>query len=337
MDSVPVPPVAAGLVRLDGPDELVQAVPYLLGFHPAESLVLVGLRAARVTVTMRVDLGAEPAALVADRLVAALDSAGADEAVAVVYSERWPADEARPFLDLVAAVGVTAVQHGIALIDGYLVSAGRRWSYRCADESCCPSDGVPVTDVPGVFAAHATVAGLVALPSREDVVAQLDPVPDRARLEDRIGAQVSAAVQAGLDGRLASHVRSVKRAIFAAARLADRGAAPVTDEVVARFGVALADLGIRDSVWMAVDDGRLSGQSLWRDLARRLPPPYDAGPLFLVGWAAWRAGNGTLACIAAERAVHSDPGYSAADLLLAAVHRGVDPRRLPRLRVARIA
>ena len=67
-------------------------------------------------------------------------------------------------------------------------------------------------------------------------------------------------------------------------------------------------------------------------MARRLPGPYDAAPLFLFGWASWRAGNGALAGIAAERAVTSDPAYSAADLLLAALSRGLDPRRLPRLR-----
>jgi hypothetical protein len=88
---------------------------------------------------------------------------------------------------------------------------------------------------------------------------------------------------------------------------------------------------------MAVDDGRLDGRALWRDLGRRLPSPYDASPLFLFGWAAWRAGDGALAGIAAERAIASDPGYSAADLLLAALARGVDPRRLPRLRLPRSA
>jgi hypothetical protein len=35
--------------------------------------------------------------------------------------------------------------------------------------------------------------------------------------------------------------------------------------------------------------------------------------------------------------VASDPGYTAADLLLAALAQGVDPRRLPRLRLSRSA
>ncbi len=104
-----------------------------------------------------------------------------------------------------------------------------------------------------------------------------------------------------------------------------------------QFGAALSDIELRDSVWMAVDDGRLGGRPLWRELARRLPSPYDAAPLFLYGWAAWRSGDGALAGIAADRAVGSDPGYSAADLLLAALAQGVDPGRLPKLRLPRSA
>ena len=83
---------------------------------------------------------------------------------------------------------------------------------------------------------------------------------------------------------------------------------------------------------MAIDDGRLAGGELWLNLARRLPSPYDAPALFLYGWHTWRAGNAAVAGIAAERALASDPGYSAADLLLAALSRGIDPRTMPKLR-----
>lgn len=99
-----------------------------------------------------------------------------------------------------------------------------------------------------------------------------------------------------------------------------------------RFAVALQRYAVRDSLWTAVDDGRLDARGLWRQLARRLPAPYDAPALFLFGWRTYRDGDGALAGMAAHRAIDSDPGYSAADLLLAALARGVDPRKLPRLR-----
>ena len=45
-------------VRLGGPEELITAIPYLLGFHPRESVVAVGLRGrrSRVCLTLRFDL-----------------------------------------------------------------------------------------------------------------------------------------------------------------------------------------------------------------------------------------------------------------------------------------
>jgi hypothetical protein len=127
---------------------------------------------------------------------------------------------------------------------------------------------------------------------------------------------------------------SIKRAIFRAARESDEaGWAGLAGETVARFGAALAVIAVRDAVWLAVDNDRLDGRSLWRELGRRLPSPYDAAALFLYGWASWRAGEGALAGIAAERAVASNSDYHAANLLLGALSSGADPRRIPKLRL----
>ncbi len=193
---------------------------------------------------------------------------------------------------------------------------------------------------PSAFAAAATVDGRVALADRSALERLLDPLPDqrRAALESELRECERRSVEATLAGTDARLDRSLKREVFAAARACAAPAWPgVDDATAARFGVALSRLAVRDPVWMAMDDGRLDGRPLWRELARRLPSPYDAAPLFLFGWATWRSGDGALAGIAAERAVASDPGYTAADLLLAALSHGVDPRRLPRLRLARSA
>ena len=120
-----------------------------------------------------------------------------------------------------------------------------------------------------------------------------------------------------------------------AARAADRGTVDLPGETLAGFGAALRRTAVRDDVWSAADAGRFDGRDLWRDLARRLPGPYDAAPLFLYAWTSWRQGDGALANIACERVLASDPGYSAADLLLAALSQAVDPRRLPPMRVPR--
>ncbi|MGH3329093.1 MAG: DUF4192 family protein, partial [Streptomycetales bacterium] len=56
MTTTPTP--ASSVLRLSSPGELVEVVPYLLGFHPEDSVVLLALEEPRrrVGLTMRVDL-----------------------------------------------------------------------------------------------------------------------------------------------------------------------------------------------------------------------------------------------------------------------------------------
>jgi hypothetical protein len=330
------------LQRISGPGELLQAVPYLLGFHPRRSLVLVGLDVGILVVTARMDLCDAQAGGIAHTLDA-LVRGGSTSILAAIYDDDARPDPSGrlPWRSLVAALDRDTEDAGCALLDVLLVAAGRWWSYSCDSPLCCPADGTPVPDEPSAFAAAATVEGVVALPDRAALEAQLDPLPDaeRSRLHAVIERAENAAVQETVDGHERRYERAQKRALLAVAQASDEPGWPglADDDSLARFGVALGAAGVRDELWMAVDAGRVDGRPLWRELGRRLPRPYDAPALFLFGWAAWRSGDGALASIAAERAVASDPGYSAADLLRAALSYGVDPRRMPRLRLPRPA
>jgi hypothetical protein len=324
---------------LRGPSDLVHAIPYLLGFHPHESLVLIGLAGGELVVTARIDLTDLSAPALVAETMTAMRRGGTREVVAALLTTT-PCRPEQRWVDEVGVISEAATAGDCELLDVLLVAAGRWRSLVCADPFCCPPEGheIPAPEQSAV-AASATFAGLVALPDRDSLAALLTPGSDadRGRL-----APVLAAEQAARERRILAdgpqrRRRSDTRALFAAARRADAGTAmPSADEVV-RFGVSLTDIAVRDSLWLAVDDTRLDGRELWRPLAVRLPTPYDAAPLFLFGWCSWRAGNGALAGIAAERAIASDPRYSAADLLLAAVRHGIDPRQLPKLRLRRSA
>ena len=341
------------VLKIRGPADLIEAVPYLLGFHPRASLVLIGLGhdsgrdSDSVTITARVDLAE---VISSDRLVddtvRAVARSGATGVVVVVFdAESTPSRTADlPWRTVVDAVDESAERAGLALLDALLVTSDRWWSFVCGDVGCCSPDGQLLEGPSSAAAAAATYAGLVALPNREQLALVLTPESDERRraILPLLEAAEERAVRAILDGHSQRHVRAVKRAVFAAARDADSALFPgptgsLLDEQAARFAAGLADISLRDAVWLAVDQRRLDGRGLWRELARRLPEPYDAPPLFLFGWAEWRAGNGVLAGIAAERALASDPGYTAAELLLAALNHGLDPHRTPRLRMPRSA
>jgi uncharacterized protein (DUF952 family) len=335
--------------RISGPAELLQAVPYLLGFHPTRSLVLVGLHDERLVVTARLDLrdalfGGVPHA------VTAMMRGGSTSFVAVIYdddeddvdADLEPDDEFGPptsrCVEVYRAVRVQLRRLEAELRDALVVSDGRWWSLTCGDFDCCPPEGRPLPDAPSPFATAAMVEGVVALPNRAALEEILMPLPDaeRASMAPAIEAAERAAVDETLCGNARRWELSVKRGMFRAARAADEpGWAGVSHAMAARFAAALRVTGVRDAVWLAIDGDRLDGRALWRDLGRRSPSPYDAPPLFLYGWAAWRAGDGAAAGIAADRAVASDPDYSAADLLRAAISSGVDPRRMPKLRPPR--
>ncbi|MCU1688773.1 MAG: hypothetical protein JWN20_701, partial [Jatrophihabitantaceae bacterium] len=350
------------VLALGGPAELIDSVPYLLGFHPRDSLVLVGLGSSpngrdRVGVSARVDL----ADLVVDpgivrRCTAALARSGAHSAVVLIYDSEaaggapdpqtdGDAPEEMPWRAVIDEVGDALEDAQLSVRDALLVGDDLWWSYLCSDPACCPPGGSARSGPGSRTAATATYAGLSALPDREALEGVLAPQsPDLlAPMTPLLDAAEAAEFEAILGDRQASHRRSVIRALFAAARASARDAPagdPSREQAneqqpspvqMARFGVALGDIAVRDACWLALEGGRIPASGLWRTLAHALPPPYDAQPLFLLGWQEWRAGNGTLAGIAASRALRSDPGCSAARLLLDALAHGLDPRRSPRL------
>jgi Domain of unknown function (DUF4192) len=345
---------SAGPQRITGPADLLQAVPYLLGFIPEHSLVLVGMHDGMLVVTARLDL---PSADCPDddadaqlaNTVDAMARAGVSSIIAAVYTdsarELRPEAAVRRWSALAVAVRAHAAVSGCGVPDVLLAAAGRWRSVGCRDPWCCPPTGRPLPTEPSPFATAATVAGVVALPDRRALEAVLDAAPEPVRAavaraiatahDDATPERSDRRNDTGRDSRGANRDRAVKRAMFAAARTSHAPRWPgCSDDDVARFAVALAGPAVRDALWLAVDDRRLDGRPLWRELARRAPAPYDAAPSFLFGWAAWRAGDGASANIAAQRAVDSDPTFSPADLLLAALSQGLDPRTFPRLRLS---
>lgn len=329
---------APPLLRVTGPADLAQAIPYLLGFHPSRSLVVVGLRAKRVAVTARIDLDDLFDTPVLRETLAAFVRSGAEKVVAVIFDDTVAprADDGRlAWCELAGEVHTTASRQGLDVDEVALVHEGRLWSYDCDNPQCCPPAGRLLASESSQVAATAAYAGLVALPARADLVAQLarriDPA-EVAALRDALRTREEQAVKQLITQGLADCDRADAKALIDAARVFDKGGtdAALTDEQRLDFAVCLRRIAVRDAAWLALDTARVDGRELWRRLATSLPAPYDAAPLFLFGWASYRDGNGALARIAADRALESDPHYTAADLILAALSQALDPHQLPR-------
>jgi hypothetical protein len=268
--------------------------------------------------------------------------AGSTGAVILVYG---PAVRATALLVPAAARALSA--HGVWIVDAILVDGELWWSLMFGDRCCRPETGTPVRSPdgqPSAIAAMATCAGWTAHPDREALRRSLDPVPppDQAELAAALAAAeaemvAAAAVAGGRPGWRRSTVELFRTVLRQARERVDRYPPHhITTEDLGRLLVGLLDLVVRDGCWRALEiDASSTAFNLCWELARRAPEPYRAPPLFLLGWVAWRRGDGVLAGLAAERCLAADAEYEAARLLRVVVDRCIPPTRVPRMRPSR--
>ncbi|WP_435232883.1 DUF4192 domain-containing protein [Micromonospora aurantiaca (nom. illeg.)] len=179
------------------PADMVAAVPYLLGFHPADSVVVVAVRGRRVVFAARGDLPAPgtdpgPAARHLAQVVARQD---ADAATVVGYG---PAARVTGVVD---AIGDALTAAGLVVLDALRVTEGRWFSYLCVEPSCCPPEGTPYDPAASQVSAAAVFAGQVALPDRAALAAQVSPLDGPVRLAMRRATGRARLRLAALTGR----------------------------------------------------------------------------------------------------------------------------------------
>ncbi|MGC9666894.1 DUF4192 domain-containing protein [Planosporangium sp. 12N6] len=347
-------------ITLHTPADLLAAVPYLLGFHPAASVVVVGLAGTRVVFTARADL--PPPDAPPDRALALADQLGdvlavqrVDVALVIGYGEG--PSVTRTVLPLRDALH----RYGLRVAEILRAHQGRYWSYLCESVRCCPAEGTPYDIAATEVAAAATYSGQVALPDRAALEQLLAPVEGAERdavdaateraardLAVSVGEQDVAPEEGGVgdeQGRPAggaetdpdgvgadagpggSRRRAGVRALAVAVRrYADGGR--LTDDEVARLTLLLVRVEVRDLCWARVTaaGSRLRAHlDLWRDVTRRARADLVPAPATLLGYAAWRSGNGALALVAVQRALAANPAYQLALLLAEALDRGLPP------------
>ncbi|KAB1937146.1 DUF4192 domain-containing protein [Micromonospora sp. ALFpr18c] len=312
------------------PADLIAAVPYLLGFHPADSVVAVALRGRQIIFAARADLP-DPSTDPGDRarhLAGVIRRQGAEAATVVGYG---PPERVTPSVDAVRAAlaGV-----GLEVLDALRVTDGRWWSYLCTEADCCPPEGRRYDPAANQVTASAVFAGQVALPDRAALAAQVAPVDGAAReavraatarAELRLTELVEGAPASDLLGGRA--LRSAGVAAVREAQRAQRRSVRLDDDEVAWLSLLLTHLPIRDHAWERTD-GRDRDIALWTDVLCRAEPDLIAAPGALLAFAAWRAGQGALAAVALERVLTLHPDYSLAQLLDDLLRRGVPPSDL---------
>ena len=352
-------------MRLRSPGDVVAVLPYQLGYHPDDSLVVVALRDRAVVLVERVDLPtAQDAEEVSRVLLPPLLHEEPDAVLLVAYETRE--DDGRPGLDALRGLLVPA---GLEVLDRIVVRDGRWFAVDCV-AGCCPPAGSPVpaaADTPAV--AEFVAVGVSPLPDRESLAELVAADPARtpsveAALVERTGLWGRAARRGGL-GRDAHRFEALSAwAVALGLRGATEGGPPPDDgavvhalrpDQVALLVDSLRDLALRDALvaWLcpgslppdclspdvldavrtclgepARDDAPATGR---RHLARlqhlvgAVPDAHAAAPLTVLANLAWWLGDGALARTCLERALRASPGYRLARLLERMLDLGVRP------------
>ena len=355
-------------MRLRGPADVLAILPYQLGFHLRDALVVVCLHGSRVGLLQRIDLPPpEHVAEAVSGLLLPLQQEEPKSVLLIGFEDHE--GEARPVLD---AMRDACDELDIGVSDRIVVRQERWWFLDCVDPECCPGEGLPLSppeDVPAVA---------------EYVGMEICPLPDRSALAQRLVPTqplLVHAVQTAADDLLAQRVHAVDRsprsldrlreldlAVWARILGAAEDAVPVdrlTAAELAQAAVSLADVELRDAViaWIcpgtlpldlldpplvaqlaralpdrpsdgeavsAAEEHRLSRtEDRLVELVASLPARWAVGPLSMLASYTWWRGEGALTRMALERALEEDPGYRLALLLQRMVDLGIRPGRVP--------
>ncbi|GAB3001672.1 DUF4192 domain-containing protein [Amycolatopsis acidiphila] len=324
-------------VSVREPAQLIASLPPLLGFRPADSLVVLGLGGpdgGQVCPAVRLDL---PAAEHEPDIVQALMEIFADSAVRavnIVVVGRHPSQPPpttpphRRLVELLCAAFAVLgpkVQHATWASE---IRAGAPW--HCYLEKDC--EGVLPDENSTVTAAVFAASGHVTFDSREELADQLAPDDEAAvrRRAELMNAAVDALDPSVTAERRRDHGLALVRSALGRVR---RGDLSFSDKEVVDLALALSNTAVRDAclALATVPYASRQAERLWLELVRRTPAPERTEPAVLLTYSAYLRGEGALAGIAADNALEANPANVLAGLLSRCLRTAFPPDRLTAL------
>ncbi|MFG2113514.1 DUF4192 domain-containing protein [Streptomyces sp. NPDC048718] len=253
-------------IVLRGPAELADALPFILGFHPSDSIVLVALHGERARFGGRVRVGipssprdwAALAGCLAECLVEGSARRGErpDAVVGFLCQEPARGETGRRAMErlrpLAQSLRIACGRLDVPVLEVLCISDGLYFSYCCPDGSpCCPADGTPLALAgTSVMAASAAYAGVQVRGTLKDMEARLKPrCPEADAAAQRAALNDAAAVIVPriLDGPSGADARQETR----------ETAIDLVHRLVRRLSEASASAPV--SVDLAADTGRGRG------------------------------------------------------------------------------
>lgn len=297
------------------PADLLSAVPFLIGYHPENSLVLISVKDDALAMAMRVDfpeaeLKDGASELLANHLVR--DKAESALIVGYVNSDNTNAEA---ILNQVAdQIRFT----NINVREVMLVKDNRWRSLICNDLTCCPENGSELPDFASAQITAEQVAQGKILPFHDNAQLVASLASFEVSTEPKFMDQISFLVKENTIGELSmkpDFVRANVPNLLVIKEMFAKGQ-PIDNDLKAQVIAVMQDIQARDfALGCFNDDEAGMALALYTDLYKTAPKDFAYPLATLASAFAYETGNGALAHRLLDKAIEVSPDYSLARLL----------------------
>ena len=313
-------------------DHLIASIPFLLGFHPTNSVVLMWLSHGKVQLTQRVDViasrdvgtnvNASPDDLHswADEVASAVRNIVADQVVITVFLDSPP--EHSGWCDsLVAGLCRSVIDRDIYLMGAWLVIEDQWCAFDFGQAAFQDDWQVLDPAIEAEVCQDFAASGYIQVPQRADLEAEVLPNSDRqTTVLEILSSNARLGIALGDEQQRDYLIDDLWRNL---------GQDDLPNEVIAMTARALTDVCIRDCVLWKLSSEPIDATmaARLRELVRCVPLGKRAPIATLSAIYAWMMGDGARANISLDIAFEDDPNYELGSLLAMALTNALPPSR----------
>jgi hypothetical protein len=316
------------MTTLTSPHDLLAAIPFLIGYHPENSLVLVALKDDNVGMAMRVDMPTDIAPESYDLLASHFQREAADAALIVAYVDSQSDPEA-----VLINTSAALLRAGISIKESLIVSDGRYRSMLCHDSECCPPLGSPIPDIDSsrIAAEHVIAGHPMPFANVSGLVQSIAALP--SAMEESWQSEVRTFWIESDSENLLDLQRDGATAVIDLAGEYAQGRGAEDRELVARVIGRISDIQVRDYALGSHNEETADAYwQMWRELLLIAPRGFVAPIASIFAALAYERGEGALAHKALDRALADDERYSLALLLRRVFTAGWPPQSFSAMR-----
>lgn len=315
------------MTTLTSPIDLLAAVPFLIGYAPSDSLVIIGLREDEMSLAMRVDYPADVDLDQIDTLANNLVKEKSDGALLVAYLPEDVMDSECLLAPLREAIELREIK-----VRECVIVQNEKWrSAICKDPTCCPPEGsaLPTLEETRIAAEQVAQGKPLPFPNLEKLLESISSAPNE---EIKSFVTKIKPINYKADGVRVLQREGALAINDLAAEFAEKGISK-DNLLMALVLKRLLDLQVRDYAMGIVSPENIETMwSMWRHLMTIAPAGYIAPVATLFSAINYERGDGSMAAKALDMAFNDQPNYPLAKLLKRVYAAGWPPESFAKMR-----